>query len=375
MSDRLTEHDVARLLSDPSVESRAGLTPKLARQLDMDGLSDRARAMAEDIIRKLSADASDLIRATLAESLKMSPRVPHDVARQLASDIDSVSMPILEFSSVLTQDDLVELIAQSSEEGHVAVARRTDLNDAVADALLDRATDRVAETIADNRAAALGDSVLNRIADDHGASPAVQRSLKGRPGLSATVAERLVASMSDHLRKVLTDRQALPEGVATDLVLNARERATLSLASSEADRELGDLVAQLKRAGRLSPSLLFRAVCVGDTGFFEAGMASLADIPVHNARMLIYDQGNLAFRRLYDKAALPERLFPAFRMAVDLVNNTDMRSADFDPQSYSRMMMERILTQATDLHPEEADYLLDRLLDIAPRMETKHGAS
>lgn len=366
MSDRLTEEDVARLLSDPSVESRASLTPKLAGQIDTEGLSDRARAMAEDIIRRLSADASDLVRTTLAENLKMSPHVPRDVARQLASDIDSVSMPILEYSSVLTQDDLVELVAQASEDGQVAVARRTDLNDTVADALLDRASGRVAETIAENTSAPLGDTVLGRIADEHGSSTSVSQSLKSRPALSATVAERLVARMSDHLSKVLTERQALPESVATDLVLNARERATLSIASSEADRELLGLVEQLKRAGRLSPSLLFRAVCVGDTGFFEAGIATLASIPVHNARVLIYDQGKVAFRRLYDKAALPERLFPAFRMAVDLVNDTDMRSADFDPQSYSRMMMERVLTQASDLHPKEADYLLGRLLDIAP---------
>ena len=44
------------------------------------------------------------------------------------------------------------------------------------------------------------------------------------------------------------------------------------------------LVEALVRNRRLTPSILLRAICVGDLGFFKAALAKMAGISVLNAR-------------------------------------------------------------------------------------------
>ena len=55
-------------------------------------------------------DAEVRVREALAQNLKENPDLPHDVALSLAQDVDQVALPILQFSDVLTDDDLIEII-------------------------------------------------------------------------------------------------------------------------------------------------------------------------------------------------------------------------------------------------------------------------
>lgn len=67
---------------------------------------------------------------------------------------------------------------------------------------------------------------------------------------------------------------------------------------------------------------------------------------------------------LYEKAAMPERLYPAFRGAVDIAKDFEMERSDRDPDWRSRLIMERILTQfedAIEFDSDDVDYLLGRL--------------
>ncbi len=50
------------------------------------------------------------VREALAAHLKNSPDLAHDVAVALARDVDSVSLPMLKFSEVLTDEDLIEIV-------------------------------------------------------------------------------------------------------------------------------------------------------------------------------------------------------------------------------------------------------------------------
>src|SRR3546814_12885196 len=74
-------------------------------------------------------------------------------------------------------------------------------------------------------------------------------------------------------------------------------------------------------------------------------MAVLAKTPIVNARMLIHDPGPLGLRSLYLRANLPEKLFPAFRVAIDVARETHYDGGDRDRERYVSRMIERILTQ------------------------------
>ena len=107
---RLSAEDVRRLSADPSPDARVETAAQVAQLLDLPGLSDGERTLAEEIVRIFVRDAEMRVRAALAEHLKASPRLPHELALALARDFAAVALPLLEFSVVLRAEDLVALV-------------------------------------------------------------------------------------------------------------------------------------------------------------------------------------------------------------------------------------------------------------------------
>lgn len=111
----LTAEDVRDLARDPSPSNRAATAAKIAGQFN-DSLSDgtlgaRELRLAEEIFRLMVRDAEVRVREALSANLKSNPRLPHDVAIALAKDVDSVALPMLSASEVLTPDDLIQIVA------------------------------------------------------------------------------------------------------------------------------------------------------------------------------------------------------------------------------------------------------------------------
>jgi hypothetical protein len=62
---------------------------------------------------------------------------------------------------------------------------------------------------------------------------------------------------------------------------------------------------------------------------------------------------------------MPDRLYPAFRVAVDVVRETESDARDEDRRRYVSRMIERILTQFEDIGQDNIDYLLSKLTQYA----------
>ena len=125
MATRLSKSDVERLLSDPSVDARVDAAAKIARHYDAAAdFGVQEKKLAEEILSMMCKDAEERVRAALAANLKECPFLPHEIARTLADDVATVSTPILRFSSVLTDADLIEIVQSQGEDKQKAIASR-----------------------------------------------------------------------------------------------------------------------------------------------------------------------------------------------------------------------------------------------------------
>jgi uncharacterized protein (DUF2336 family) len=366
MSDILNQSDVEKLLADPSPDTRADMASKVAREFRRGSLTEDERRIAEEIVRAMARDAAIRVRQALAEHLKESKSLPADVARLLAADADAVALPVLQYSSVLTDEDLISFVKGANSERLTAIARRQTLSEPVSDAVV-RADDPNAITaLVGNEGASIAEPSLQTVLARHGAKPGVGETLARRSKLPISILEGLVSAASDRLREALIARHDLPERLASTLVFQARERATVGLVSPQSP--VGDaleLVAHLKKAGRLTPSIILRALCLGDLTMVEAAFATLARIPVHNARLMIHDAGPLGFKSLYDHVGMPRSLFRAFRIALEVARDTPLDGGEHDQERRQRRMIERILTQFEDIGAENLDFLLSKLQEKA----------
>jgi uncharacterized protein (DUF2336 family) len=373
----LSMDDVNRLTQDPSPVARAGTAIKLAQQFNSTNFSPIELKLAEEIFRVMARDAEVRVREALSAHLKHNPLLPHDVAVALAKDVDSVALPVLSVSDVLTPDDLVQIVKSQGTPSRLdAIAGRRQVDVAVSAAIVDVGSENVVAKLLANPGADFAEPTLHKVVDKFGDSESIQAPLVHRNTLPVTVAERLVTQVAEHLRAHLLSSHKISPDLALDLVLHSRERATVGLAMGVSESGLAALVSQLKDNNRLTASLVLRAVCMGNLRFFEHALAALAGIAVGNARVLIHDPGRRGLKNLWTKASVPSSYYPAVQAALDVVVQTELDGLDLDSERYSRRIIERVLTQyekiGVEFNDDDLEYLLTKVNQLPPASVAVH---
>src|SRR3954471_24827938 len=105
----LSEIDIRILLRGATEDERAAAAHKLCRRMDA-GLDEHEQQAAAEVLRLMAADAAELVRRALAVTLKNSPVLPRDVAMKLATDADTIALPLISHSPVFSDEDLVEIV-------------------------------------------------------------------------------------------------------------------------------------------------------------------------------------------------------------------------------------------------------------------------
>ncbi|MBT7957622.1 MAG: DUF2336 domain-containing protein [Rhodospirillaceae bacterium] len=372
----LTEKDVKNLLTNPSGEQRAETAAKIAASFDSEHLSTEEKQLAEDIFLIMVQDAEIRVREALSENLKENPNVPHEVALSLAQDVDQVSLPVLQFSEVLNDQDLTEIINSQGSEKQFAIAGRASVSEDVSAALVQTQDENVVAHLVENEGAEISDSSLETVVDTLGDSEIVQGAMINRPQLPVTVIERLVTVVSDNFKEQLANRSDLPAGMAEGLLTQSREKAVVGLSVGSDEASVLKLVGQLLANDRLTPSIVLRAACMGNILFLVCALAELADVNVGNARKLIEDSGELGLKSLFTRANLPETFFPAIQAAVEVEQETEFDGGENDRERFARRMIERILTQfgdlGVDMESEDLEYLLAKMNELP--VDLNHNA-
>src|SRR6201994_254702 len=119
---------------------RAEATRALARAWLISDLTEEDRAAAEGALLMQLDDASPLVRQAMAEVFARSTEAPAAIVQALSLDQPSVALPVLEFSPLLIDTDLVDLIATGNDATQCAIARRIHLPSSVSAAIAEVGT-------------------------------------------------------------------------------------------------------------------------------------------------------------------------------------------------------------------------------------------
>src|SRR5579871_4951154 len=128
------------LADDDDDEVRVELARKIARlmpDLKRDEVR-HIRALTIETMERLARDQLPRVRAALSESIKSLDCIPKNIVLSLARDAETlVAAPIVEYSPLLSDTDLTEIIATArADEILSAVARRRPVGADVADAIV-----------------------------------------------------------------------------------------------------------------------------------------------------------------------------------------------------------------------------------------------
>lgn len=362
MRAKLTDADVRTLVRGVTDEDRAHAAHKICRCIEDADLTAEERTHAESIIAIMAEDAAVLVRRALAVALKNSPRLPRDIANKLALDIESIALPVILNSPVLTDSDLVEIVRACPPSKQVAVASREHLSVTVTGAIANYGTPAAVERALANDNALFDEEGLDCALDRFSRVSGITAAMVRRNELPVAITEKLVSFVSGELFDHLVNNHELPPQLAIDLAMGSRERATLDIVEQASrQQDIAHFVQQLNLHGRLTPSLLMRGLCLGHMNFVEHSLAELAGIPHQRMWLLVHDSGPLGLKAAFDRAGLPPRLFPSFRAGVDVFHHMQREGGAEDRGAFRQRMLERTLTLFQQIPKDDLDYLLEKL--------------
>lgn len=209
-----TPHQADLILArDLDAEVRADVARKIARLAPTLTTTEqeRVRDLVFEILRVLAEDQLPRIRAILADTLKAERNVPHEVMLRLARDAEAmVANPVLEFSPLLTDEDLLLVIEEGQAAGRLtAMARRQGVSAVLADALAATLDETAVAALLANPSAQIREETLDALVEEAPSRTGWHAPLTLRPLLPLRIAERLVKFISDALLERLLSRHDL----------------------------------------------------------------------------------------------------------------------------------------------------------------------
>jgi uncharacterized protein (DUF2336 family) len=361
---KVSSMDVRKLMQEPSGKTRGMLAGKIALDYRNGGFSANEMNVANDIFRILLKDIEKKVRVAIAEHLAHAPNVPRDILLQMVTDDFDVAVYPLEFSRVLNDQDLLEIVKSSEEiERLRAIARRENLSVDVATGLTETQNVSVLTDLFANKTAIITDNALLDTWQQIATNEPLAKLLVDRGGLSLTIVEKLLSAVSEDLKHRLMKEYKVSAPMAHKAAADVREWEMLGLVAAnsnfdpEDNDQVDDLVTQMSLNGRLTHSILIRSLCMGSINLFEAGLARMAGVPRVNARLLLSDASGMGFHAIYSASNMPV----AFEAAIRVLLKICVEESNYGfqvPTEFKKHVVDRIYRSGYHRSIDNMEYLL-----------------
>jgi len=329
----------AILARDPNDEVRCELARKISRLLPEYTPETNAKLaeIAMQILNTLARDELPRVRATIAEELKHSKDAPEEIVHMLAEDLeDIVAAPILEYSPLLSGEDLLRLIASGLKIARLtSIARRRHIEVPVIDALVETENSETVQTVLENETADISEKSYHKITKLAPSHINWHHAMVNRDDLplstihhiarfvNAALMENLIRhhrdqkELVDELRTVVSQRiensdLPEPEGAPTD--------DGYLLASDRVEKDF--------EAGRLHEERLHRALEEDDKTYVRYALSKLSGYEIGTASKMLNTSNAKAIVALSWKAGLSMAMAEMLQLKIGRIKQNQVQRAD-----------------------------------------------
>jgi uncharacterized protein (DUF2336 family) len=259
----------------------------------MPGLSERESshifALTIETLECLARDAAVRVRAILAEEIKNLNCVPRDVALTLARDLNAiVAAPILQYSPLLSDADLIEVIACGQvQEVLTAIASRKPVNEDVSDRLVQSLNVPAVAALLVNPDSRIRKDTMDRIIEQAEEINAWHLPLALRADLSARAVRRIGSLVGASILERLAARNDLSDTTRVYLNRELRMRLAESTEAAPSAAPPAELIAAARREGRLDGLFVEQAAQAGQRETVILALAVLANVTEQTVKKML----------------------------------------------------------------------------------------
>jgi uncharacterized protein (DUF2336 family) len=282
----------AKLVDDADEDVRAELARKIGRlmpDLPPDE-KDRLRALTLETLDRLAHDQEPKVRAILAEQIKSLACVPKKIVLALAHDVEEmVAGPILQYSPLLSDTDLMEIVASAkADETLKAVAARQPLSANLSDAIVGSLDIPAVAQLLLNPKAEIREKTLDKIIAEAEEVRALQQPLVLRADLSPRAIRRIASFVGSELIEQLAERHGLDEAARKALKTELRARLERANAPAAVSVEKASVaVAAALKARTLGEAFVVAAAEAGHRETVALALAELARVAPEIVRKIL----------------------------------------------------------------------------------------
>ncbi|MBM3617833.1 MAG: DUF2336 domain-containing protein [Alphaproteobacteria bacterium] len=296
---------------------RLHLTQKLALLLPEVPSSTKSELLQHilDVMSLLAKDQAGRVRQIIAEELGAFYNAPAELVKKLAwDDVYEVASPILEFSPLLSDRDLLDIIQGSTLPGvPEAISRRSTVSEDVADALVHHVTEghidergeRIISNLLDNPQANLSENALVTIAEHSEDHEIWHAPLLSRPALTIRTVNTIARFVSHSLIADMESRRMLSKEMAENLSKSVTHR--LQNPHYDREREAEKEALNLYTQGLLDAEYIAESLELGEKELVTAALGLLTGLPKETVKKILGADDAKAATALVWKAGIPMR--------------------------------------------------------------------
>ncbi|MBO6520492.1 MAG: DUF2336 domain-containing protein [Rhodospirillales bacterium] len=281
------------LAKDVDQSVREELAFKIGRLVPTltDAESEQLAEMTFQVLEILAQDQVTQVRAIISDEIKHLHNIPRRLIKRLAEDAEiTVAGPILEYSPLLTDEQILQIITSGLRGGALeAVARRQNLSARLSKAVVDQEDDTAISELLKNQTAKINEKLMDEIALHAETRPDLHLPLVDRRSLSKATLKRIATFVSAALVERMISSNKMEEKMARELRLAVRERIDAGEAEEEKTRGDGDAkqAEKLFKNGKLDEYAVLDAIDEGNLEYLQRSYELLTSLPTkHISKML-----------------------------------------------------------------------------------------
>jgi uncharacterized protein (DUF2336 family) len=276
------------------------------------GLNSRERELMREILKRLTRDVEMAIRIALAERLAEDTTAPHDLILLLVDDSIEVARPLIINSPLLTESDVLKMIAESGIGHQVAVAGRANIGIPVTDALAKSDAESVLVALVRNATAKISSTSYETLVQKSRAMSGLQEPLIRRPDLPPQLANNMCEWVSDALKTYIKTNYNIDsknvEAALTkaNVVLKSEPPGPKDPPADSAQK----LIEKMAASGQLKAGFLMRVLSQGQLDLFDLAFSRLLNVDLNRFRAAFYEGGTRQIALSCRAAGIDRSVFP-----------------------------------------------------------------
>ena len=211
------------------------------------------------ILSKVTESVEIALRVEIAEKLADVANAPRNLVRQLANDEITVAQPILERSPALSEEDLIKVVRQRTQDHMKAISRRREIPASLSAELVERGDKDVLVVLAGNQGAQFTGDTISKLVEHSRTIADLQAPLTERYDLPPNLLTQMYFFVSSALKREILKRSDLLDPALIDEAVEGNRIKILKQAIDEAGAEVAEarkFVEAKIRANLLNESLL-----------------------------------------------------------------------------------------------------------------------